>query len=241
MTEIKIGPKAKIILQSFSGINPEMRLREDYLYTRGTDSGTVAGTFNLPKNEVTTQELALGSVSEFLGVMSMFDESKLTINLDGDALKLKDSKKSITYTTAPLSIVAPRNTAGEKLYDASDKIIMQFIVDEETKKELSDAIKKLSLGKLTVVSEAGKIKIKAINETTDNSIEFDVDGSANEDRELTFGVVGTFDMLLNGIYAVQIREIDVNGRGVAFAKLVNSTINANKAENGELYYFASLS
>lgn len=239
MKEIKIGAKAKAILSSFAGINSEMRIRQDYLYVRGNDQGTIAGTFMLPDNEIETDEFALGSVSEFLGVVSMFDPEKLKIELDKDVIKMKDGKKSITYTTAPISVVPEKNTAGEKLFEASTKIVCQFVVDEQTNKELNDAIKKLTLGKLQVVCENSKIKLKAINETTENSIEFDVDGSSQSDCELTFGAVGTFDMLFDGIYAVQIRAVEVNGREIHFAKLVNTTLAANK-DNGSLSYFASL-
>ncbi len=239
MSKIKIGSKAKAVLASFAGINPEMRLRSDYLYVKGTDAGTIAGTFVLPTDEVETEEIALGSVSEFLSVVGMFEEDKLNIDLDKDVIKLGDGKKKITYMTAPLSIIPEKNSAGEKLFEASQEIVCQFVVDEQTNKELNDAIKKLSLGKLQVVCENSKIKLRAINETTDNSIEFDVDGSATVDGEMTFGAVGTFDMLLGGVYAVQIRAVEVNGRKLNFAKMVNSTLASNDS-NGKLYYFCSL-
>ena len=241
MSEVKIGKKATAVLKSFGKINPELRIREDYLYTKSVDSG-MSGIFELPANEIQTEEFGVGNVLELLSVIELCKEP--TINFEDEVLRIEDKSKKITFLTTPLETIDERSMAGQELFEQSTNVKLSFIVDETNIQDLNSAMGKLNLDSLKIVSKDGKVMFTATNSITENSIDLVLEGSASEDCSYEFqkgesGSVQIFNMLLTGIYSCQVREVDYNGKSLSLIKLTNTSISGE--ENGTLFYLSTLS
>jgi len=241
MSKVKIGNKAMSILKSFSKINPEMRIREDFLYCKTVDAG-LSGIFELPKGEIETEEFGVGAMNDLLSIVDLCKDFEM--NIDDECLTIEDKTKKFTYLTTPLETIDERSMAGQQLFEQSDNIKISFIVDETNIQDLNAAMGKLNLDSLKIVSEDGVVKFRSSNSITENSVDLVLEGKADSDCEFEFqkgdtGSVQIFNLLFSGIYSCQVREVDYNGKSLFLIKLVNTSISGE--DNGKLFYLSTLS
>lgn len=237
MSKIFIGRRAKSVLDSFTAISDEIRVREDYLYAT---SSVISGIYELPVGEIETEEFTVTPLGQFLSMIDMCGESH-DLDLDGSVITIADDKKSFRFITSPLSQAKERNRIGQTLFDESEEIVINFVIDESTVKDLRKAMSATNLSTIKLIGENGEVFLNAENESTQNSIKMKITGSSTEDIELAFAEgVNVFNSLYEGIYSCQIRRIDNQGATAYVIKLTNTSIG-DVSENGELFYFSTLS
>jgi len=240
MSEVKIGKKAMVVLSSFSKINPEMRLKEDYLYTKSVGGG-LSGIYELQNGEVETKEFGVSSMTDLLSVLHLCKEP--TIEYDDEVLTVKDKSKKFTYLTSPLETIDERSLAGQTLFEQSENVKISFVVDETNIQDLNAAMGKLNLDSLKIASEDGVVKFIASNSITENSVALNLEGSASEDCSFEFqkgdsGSVQIFSLLMSGIYSCQVREVDYNGKSLFLIKMENTSVSDGESK---LFYLSTLS
>jgi len=231
MSTIKIGEKAKAILSSFSKLSKEQRIRDDYLYAKSEDAGTI-GVYELPKGEVEIdEEFAIANIPEFLQIVSMFKEPEITKN--DNVITIKDDKKMFSYITCPIDMVPSRNMKGQELFEASNETLASVIIDEALLKEINQTIDKLGFNIMMIVDDSGSPAIKLINDVTENFAVFRLEGFINTDS-VKFGDISILKNIYPGIYSIKVKNLDVGSEKRAYIKLTNESI---QPEDGALYYF----
>lgn len=235
MTEIKIGAKALEVLKGMNNINQSTVLREDYLYTKFEtmlEDKTTKGedgiiiNYQLPENEVVLETpVGINNISEFLTILSSFDADTLKLAPQGTTINIKDNRKKVILYTATVDALPQKKEAGDKLYEAGETIIKIALSDDEIEKINKD-LNILSIDKLSLKTVDGKMKIVAENSISSNSTEIDVPESfvALANGDFTFPNANIFGVIMKGIYKIEVRKCDHNGKEILICKMTSSTI-----------------
>lgn len=232
--KITIGEKAEAVLQSFSNISNAQRISSKLLYARNKDSGFL-GVYEPPSDEVEVpEEFSVRSVSQFLSTKNMIKDPE--INMEGLVITFKGNGRKISYNTTPLELVEEFTSDGHDLYRESHVKLASFILDEITLSDLRSTCKNLDLDDVYIVTDSdGNVKVHAESTITNDSIDFDVEGKGVPDCSFKFGDPKVINFFFDGVYQVQIREIEPNGLEMHVIKFVNKSIGS-KEESGQLFY-----
>lgn len=231
---IKIGEKALEVLKGMSVINEGVILRPDYLYTKfelSTDDAKAKGVegivvnYDLPTDEIAIEEpVGIGNITEFLTILKTFNADKLTMAPKGTTIVMKDQRKNVTFYTTTPDALPEKNTAGDELYK-SGKTILNFVLDEAEIEKVTRDLSILNVDKLSLKSEDGGIKIVAENEVTANTTEVDVEQKfvITSDGDFEFPNSKIFDVIMHGIYNIEVKACDYNGKTINICKFISKT------------------
>jgi len=236
MSEVKIGERAKSVLSSFSKLNPTIRVREDYLYTK---SESLTAVFTLAPEEVKTESpFVIFAMPDFLNVLDMFDSP--TIQRDGLILSVSDATKKAVYLATDDITTPELQYTGLNLYNENqENVVFTCLIDEKNEKDITSAMRIISADALSIVCKDGKVLAKVENKATENFVEITLSGSASKDIQLYFGGSGNImTSLFSGIYGVQCRACAHNNGTLYLTQFVNQSIQ--KAD-GSLLYFTAMS
>lgn len=233
-SNIKIGEKAIEVLKGISIINQETVLRNDYLYTKyefDVEDSKAKGeagiyvNYDLPEGEVVVDEnIGLGNINEFLSIMSSFDKDKLTLKPSGTTIKMKDNRKQVTFYTNTVDSLPQRETAGEELYNEG-VTTLKFVLTEDDIEQINKDLKILNIDKLSLKGEDDKLSIIASNSITSNDTNIELDSKmvTKADGEFVFPNSKIFDVMLPGIYVVEVRVCMHENDELIIARLSSKT------------------
>lgn len=235
MSTVKLGEKAKAVLQSFSKLNPELRIRADYLYVK---TNSINGVFNLAAGEIETDTpFVVHSMPDFLNVLGMFNTP--AIDKNGLILSVSDDGKKAVYLATDDTMVADRQLGGEQLFENhANDVTFACMLDEKSIKDINSAMSVIDADRISIVCKDGAVMAKVENRASENYVEIKLSGMSNTDVTLDFGDKGILSSLFSGIYGVQCRTCQHNGAELYLAKFVSQSI---QAVDGNLFYFAPMS
>lgn len=235
MSTVKLGEKAKSVLQSFSKLNPTLRVRADYLYVK---TNSINGVFNLSAGEIETDApFVVFSMPDFLNVLGMFNTP--TIDKNGLVLSVSDDGKKAVYLATDDTMVPDRQMGGEQLFDAhAANVTFACMLDEKSIKDITNAMSVIDADRISIVCKDAAVMAKVENRASENYVEIKLNGMSNTDITLDFGDKAILSSLFSGIYGVQCRACQHNGGELYLAKFVSQSI---QAADGNLFYFAPMS
>ena len=234
--KIKLGDKALEVLKGISVINQETVLRNDYLYTKYDfsieDSKSkgiedVIVSYDLPEGEIeVTEEIGLGNINEFLSIYNSFDKESLTLAPNGTTIKMKDKRKSVTFFTTTVDALPKKEELGMQLYDEGETII-KFVIDEAGLEQIKKDLKILNIDKLSVVStESGGVEILAQNSVSSNDTSISIEDRfvSKGEGEFTFSNSSIFEVIMAGIYTIEVKKCKYDESEIFICKLENKSI-----------------
>ncbi len=231
---IKIGDKALEVLKGMSNIHQSVILRDDYLYTKyeSTVEDKTKGAENiivnytLPENEIELeQHLGLNNISEFLSIVNTFDKETITMSPEGTTIDIKDKRKKLKFFSGTIDALPQKEEAGEALYAEGETVIKMVLADNEIENIIKD-LAIINIDTLSIVSDNGKIKICGENSSTSNTTEIDIEDKfvAKAEDNFVFPNQDIFNVIMKGIYKVEVRKCDYNGTPIWICRFENNTI-----------------
>lgn len=248
---VELGKKSKVILDSFTNISQSAILRNDYLFAK-TDSnpaedkgkGTegIIGIYDLPQDEVSIESpLGFFDVSKFLKVLSTFDSDTLSMNVpeDSNILHMKDKTKKIQYEVTPIEMLPQRQTQGETVYEAGERVCTVTVSNDIRNSILKD-MATLDLNELYIVSSDNSVKLKAASSTSSSTVEYEIPDDMvmySTDVEVKFTSGLAIDAILPGNYRMEVKKCNLKGKEFFLTLMTNVDFEADIASRGNLRYF----
>ena len=193
---MKLTQRTFQVLKNFSTINPTLCVSKGNIIRTVSQNKTVLAQAAV--QEEFPREFAIYDLSEFLGVVSLFDEP----DFDFDTYYVSisdDNKASSQYFYADKSMVT---IPPDKAVTLPDEPI-KFVLGDKVLKHLLQAASVLSLPEITIQGDGDTIKVIATNtkNTTAHQFSYEV-GKTSEQFKVVFKVENL--KLLPGAYDVSI-------------------------------------
>ena len=193
---MKLTQRTFQVLKNFSTINPTLSVSKGNVIRTVSQNKTVLAQAN--GQEEFPRDFAIYDLSEFLGVVSLFDEP----DFDFDTYYVSigdDNKANSQYFYADKSMVTIPPDKEVKLPDEPIK----FVLGDKVLKHLLQAASVLSLPEITIQGDGDTIKVIATNtkNTTAHQFSYEV-GKTSEQFKVVFKVENL--KLLPGAYDVSI-------------------------------------
>lgn len=171
---MKLSEATKEILKSFSDINPNLMIKAGKELKTISTMKTIFATAKV--EEEFTQDVAIGDLSEFLGVISLFN--KPTLSFDDKSINIKDegtSTKSKFYFADPSILTIPQKDV--KMPEAE----VNFTLTETDLTNVKKAASMLQSPDVSITSNKGDIILSAIDKKNDTANNYSVKiGETNE-------------------------------------------------------------
>lgn len=166
------------ILKSFSSINPSIQFREGSELKTISPTKTVLAKAKL--KDTIDSTFAIYDLSRFLGVISLFDNPKYTVN--ENTLSIESEGRKVNYTFCdPTTIKLPPD---KELSIGEPDVV--FGMDKEHFSEIMKALGVMSLPDFVIVGDGSRIYLRAADTKNPSSDQFNIDvGSTDK----TFNVV----------------------------------------------------
>lgn len=193
---MKVTSRTLQLLRNFSTINPTLCVSKGNVLRTVSQNKTVLAEAAV--QEEFPRDFAIYDLSEFLGVVSLFNEP----DLDFDTYYLKisdDNKASSHYFYAEKSMVTVPPSAGIELPDEPIK----FTLGDKVLKHLLQAASVMGLPEVIVQGDGESIKVLATNtkNTTSHQFSYEV-GKTTDKFKMVFKVENL--KLISGTYDVTI-------------------------------------
>ena len=170
------------VLKSFSAINPSIQFREGDTLKTISPTKTVLAKAKL--NETIDSTFAIYDLSRFLGVVSLFENPKYTVN--ERSISIESDGRTVDYTFCdPSTIMVPP----DKELNIGDADIT-FDMKRDDFGEVMKALGVMSLPDLVVVGDGSKIYLRATDTKNPSSDRYDIE-------------VGTTDKTFNVIFRTE--------------------------------------
>jgi hypothetical protein len=176
---MKISSATLQVMKNYSTINSNL------LVKAGNSLSTMSPNRNILANanvaETFPGEFAIYDLSQFLGIVSIFEDPDFTFGTS--SVVLSSGKKAIEYFYAsPDVIVSPTATMEAKVAEAAANPDVTFNLSAQTLNEVLKAANILQLTDISVVSSEGKVCIVVADPKNPSSNKFsiDVDGSGSD-------------------------------------------------------------
>jgi hypothetical protein len=205
---MKISSKTLQLLRNFSTINPTLCVSAGNVIRTVSQNKTVLAQATV--EETFPQEFAIYDLSEFLGVVSLFNEPDF--EFDTYYLKINDDNSaSSNYFYAEKSMVTVPPNKSLELPDQPIK----FVLGDRVLKHLLQAASVMGLPEVIVEGNGKNIKVLATNtkNTTSHAFSYDV-GSTSDTFKMVFKVEnlklisGTYDVIISSSRLAQFTLID---------------------------------
>jgi hypothetical protein len=196
---MKLSKETIAILKSFSQINNSIYIDEvNYLKTKTANSTNVIA---VAKIEEHLPDLAIYSLNEFVGSMTLFNKSDIEFIFDKDFITMAEDKIKIKYRLSdPSHILSHCKSA--KDYEAYDSFDCSFNLDQEQLSSIKKAARILGADMFKVALKKGVGVITLLNSELplSNSFEIEIEGTGA--GEASFFVENM--MLIDGDYTVSV-------------------------------------
>ena len=216
---MELSNKTITILKNFAQINNSIYCDEPgYLKTRTPNSTNIIA---VAKIEEELPELAIYSLNEFVGSMSLFSRLPINFKFDENFITMEEDSMKIKYRLSdPDHILAKCKSAAD--YEAYDDFDCNFELTEEQLQSIQKAARVLGADTFHITLENGKGSLSLINSELpmSNSFEMDIEGTGT--GEIKFFVENL--LIITGNYSINY----TNDRALKFT---NKDI--------ELFYFIS--
>jgi len=170
------------ILKSFSTINPSIQFREGSELKTISPTKTVLAKAKL--NDTINSTFAIYDLSRFLGVISLFENPKYTVN--EKTLSIESAGRKVNYTFCdPSTIQVPPDK--ELNIGEAD---VQFKMEKGHFGEVMKALGVMSLPDFVVVGDGSKIYLRATDTKNPSTDHFDIE-------------VGTTDKTFNVVFRTE--------------------------------------
>lgn len=193
---MKITQRTFQVLKNFSTINPTLFVQKGNMIRTVSQNKTILAEATV--QEEFPREFAIYDLSEFLGVVSLFDEPDFTF--DTYYVSIEDEAKASSqyfYADKAMVTVPPEN--GIELPDTPIK----FTLGDKVLKHLLQAASVMSLPEVIVAGDGESIKVLATNtkNTTSHQFSYEV-GKTDQKFKMVFKVENL--KLISGTYDVTI-------------------------------------
>lgn len=193
---MKISSKTQQLLRNFSTINPTLSVNSGNILRTVSQNKTVLAQATVEENF--PREFAIYDLSEFLGVVSLFNEP----DFDFDTYYLKisdDNNASSNYFYAEKSMVTVPPDKALELPDSPIK----FVLGDKVLKHLLQAASVMGLPEVIVQGDGENIKVLVTNTKSTTSHEFSYEvGNTSDTFKMVFKVENL--KLISGTYDVTI-------------------------------------
>lgn len=184
------------ILKSFSAINPSIQFREGNELKTISPTKTVLAKAKLKESIDST--FAIYDLSRFLGVVSLFESPKYTVN--ENTLTIESSGRKVNYTFCdPSTIMIPP----DKELNIGDADVT-FKMDKGHFAEVMKALGVMSLPDLVVVGDGSKIYLRATDTKNPSTDQYDIE-------------VGTTDKVFNVVFRTENMKLMPNDYTVSIS------------------------
>lgn len=202
---MKISSQTLQVLKNYASINPNLSV----------DAGNALNTISTNKNilakasvaETFPVPFAIYDLSQFLGIVSIFDDPDFTFNQT--SVTIASGNKSIEYFyAAPEVIVAPSANVVSKISVTNPEI--PFQLSSQQLNEVLKAASILQLEDICVVSDNGNIKVVVADPKNPSSNKFSIDVGTGSTADLTMIIKAENLKIINGDYDVQISSAGIS-------------------------------
>ncbi len=230
MQKVSISNRVLEILKAMGVINEGIILKNDYLYTKNdTEDSKAKGIvveYKLKEEDISLpEEIGINDINRLLKVVGSCDVETLEIISAGTQLKLNDSRKKLTYNTQLTNGLPIKNPQGDALFEKGEDIFT-FALEDEERKQIQSDLNLVGVDSISLKGVDGKLKIIASSSITSDDIEIELNQkfvNTCKDKEFVFTNKDLFNLLPDGSFKVQVREVEYSGRIIKIIKLESVT------------------
>ena len=187
------------VLKNFSGINPNVLIRE------GNTVKTISEARNVVATAIVEQEFpqdfGVYDLNEFIGVLSLVDGPRLSFEEECVTIGDSTGRSKVKYFFSPEETLTTP-TKNINMPDADVK----FTLTADTLNKLRRAASTLGHTEVSITGNNGVLSLSVIDgqNSTSNAFSIDIDGEYNRDAKFNFVLNISNLKLLAGDYEVEI-------------------------------------
>lgn len=189
------------VLKNFSQIHNSIFIDEKNCIKTTNDSSSIVGIYDT--EEKFEKKFGIYDLSEFLGVVGLFNSS-IAIEFDENRLLLTDdTKKKVQYIYGDEDLIQNKCKAS-KSYKKFDKFNAEFEIKKDEIKSIISAARTMNLDgmKISIKKGKGHISVFNIEQITNNNYKLPIKGKGDCDINLR---VENLDMILDD-YLVKVND-----------------------------------
>jgi hypothetical protein len=187
------------VLKNFSGINPNMMIRE----------GSVIKTISEARNVLATavvdvefpQDFGIYDLNEFIGVLGLVDVPRLKFSEESVIVGDSTGRSKVKYFFSPLETL----TTPQKDITMPEAEV-KFTLTQETLNKIKRAASTLGHDEVSITGENGVISLSVVDSqnSTSNAFSIDIDGEYSTDASFNFIISISNLKILTGDYDVEL-------------------------------------
>lgn len=219
---MKFSERTLTILKSFAGINKSILMREGSVLKTITPEKTLIAIANIP-DEIPS-EACIYDMSRFLSILSLYEDPDVEFN--DKYFIISEGRRRTKYIYADISMI---HTPPEKEITIPSEDVVVDVKWDDLQSVLK-AAGVLQFSEVAFVGESGKCYLKAIDSSTENADDFDVEIGDTDD---TFKIIIKTDnlKLLPQDYRVTLCSKGISefrGKDVTYFVAIDSKSTYNK-------------
>jgi hypothetical protein len=219
---MKFSERTLTILKSFAGINKSILMREGSVLKTITPEKTLIAIANIP-DEIPS-EACIYDMSRFLSILSLYEDPDVEFN--DKYFIISEGRRRTKYIYADISMI---HTPPEKEISIPSEDVVVDVKWDDLQSVLK-AAGVLQFSEVAFVGESGKCYLKAIDSSTENADDFDVEIGDTDD---TFKIIIKTDnlKLLPQDYRVTLCSKGISefrGKDVTYFVAIDSKSTYNK-------------
>lgn len=219
---MKFSERTLTILKSFSGINKSILMREGSVLKTITPEKTLIAIANIP--DTIPSEACIYDMSRFLSILSLYNEPD--VEFHDKYFIISEGRRRTKYVYADVSMI---HTPPEKEISIPSEDVVVDVKWDDLQSVLK-AAGVLQFSEVAFVGDGGKCYLKAIDSSTENADDFDVEIGETGD---TFKIVIKTDnlKLLPQDYRVTLCSKGISefrGKDVTYFVAIDSKSTYNK-------------
>jgi hypothetical protein len=180
---MKLAAQTVAILKNFALINNSIFIDEPgVIKTKTPNASNIIGIAQI---EETLPDLAIYSLDEFLGSMSLFDPENIEFTFSDDYIKMKEGQMKINYRLSDPEHILTK-CKESKMYDAFKDFDCTFKLSTEQLSSIQKAARILKADACCITMEDGEGKISLINSELPmaNSFEIVIEGTGSGEAKI---------------------------------------------------------
>ena len=219
---MKFSERTLTILKSFAGINKSILMKEGSVLKTITPEKTLIAIANIP-DEIPS-EACIYDMSRFLSILSLYEDPD--VEFHDKYFIISEGRRRTKYIYADISMI---HTPPEKEISIPSADVVVDVKWDDLQSVLK-ASGVLQFSEVAFVGDGGKCYLKAINSTTDNADDYDVEIGETDD---TFKIIIKTDnlKLLPQDYRVTLCSKGISefrGKDVTYFVAIDSKSTYNK-------------
>jgi hypothetical protein len=172
------------VLGNFANINNALHIHEGERQRTNLITKTLIVDAKLP--EKFPIEFGIYDMSQFLGVLSLFEEPNL--DFDNKVITIHEAKKKATYRCCDVALVKKNKFPFEQDFSLSS-VDISFDLSKEMWRQVTSATRVLGLDHIAVIGNGETISVSSLNVTDpdNHQISFEV-GETNKEFKLIYNI-----------------------------------------------------